>query len=89
MTPFQPSPQLDQAYDVSDYCGVDPLFGTIEQFERLRQPAAPNTGAAVGLTPRTDADCRVRRGDGLVVRGVGPTPDIRQMRSSLTTYQEW
>ena len=35
MTPFQPSPQVDQGYDVSDYCGVDPLFGTMEQFESL------------------------------------------------------
>jgi alpha-glucosidase len=35
ITPFQPSPQVDQGYDVSDYCGVDPLFGTMAQFDRL------------------------------------------------------
>nr|WP_217509232.1 alpha-amylase family glycosyl hydrolase [Pseudarthrobacter sp. C4D7] len=35
MTPFQPSPQVDQGYDVSDYCGVDPLFGSMADFERL------------------------------------------------------
>jgi alpha-glucosidase len=35
MTPFQPSPQLDQGYDVTDYYGVDPLFGTMEQFDTL------------------------------------------------------
>lgn len=39
MTPFQPSPQVDQGYDVSDYCGVDPLFGTMEQFEALLEQA--------------------------------------------------
>lgn len=39
MTPFQPSPQLDQGYDVSDYCGVDPLFGTMEQFDSLLEQA--------------------------------------------------
>ncbi|MDI3213214.1 alpha-amylase family glycosyl hydrolase [Arthrobacter sp. AL12] len=39
MTPFQPSPQLDQGYDVSDYCGVDPLFGTMEQFDALLELA--------------------------------------------------
>ncbi len=39
MTPFQPSPQVDQGYDVSDYCGVDPLFGTMEQFDSLLELA--------------------------------------------------
>ncbi|MGO4806424.1 alpha-amylase family glycosyl hydrolase [Arthrobacter sp. 2MCAF15] len=39
MTPFQPSPQVDQGYDVTDYCDVDPLFGTMEQFESLLSKA--------------------------------------------------
>ncbi|WP_258069978.1 alpha-amylase family glycosyl hydrolase [Arthrobacter sp. SX1312] len=39
MTPFQPSPQVDQGYDVSDYCGVDPLFGTMAQFDALLDAA--------------------------------------------------
>lgn len=39
MTPFQPSPQVDQGYDVTDYCGVDPLFGTMEQFDSLLEQA--------------------------------------------------
>ncbi|MFF2245904.1 alpha-amylase family glycosyl hydrolase [Arthrobacter sp. NPDC058130] len=39
MTPFQPSPQVDQGYDVTDYCGVDPLFGTMEEFESLLSKA--------------------------------------------------
>lgn len=39
MTPFQPSPQLDQGYDVSDYCGVDPLFGTMADFDSLLELA--------------------------------------------------
>jgi alpha-glucosidase len=39
MTPFQPSPQVDQGYDVTDYCGVDPLFGTMEQFDALLERA--------------------------------------------------
>ena len=39
ITPFQPSPQIDQGYDVSDYCGVDPLFGTMEQFDQLLESA--------------------------------------------------
>jgi alpha-glucosidase len=35
ITPFQPSPQVDQGYDISDYCGVDPMFGTMKHFEEL------------------------------------------------------
>ncbi|MEZ4272157.1 MAG: alpha-amylase family glycosyl hydrolase [Myxococcota bacterium] len=35
LTPFNPSPQVDFGYDVSDYRNIDPLFGTLEDFDRL------------------------------------------------------
>ena len=35
LTPFYPSPQRDNGYDVSDYCAVDPRYGTMGDFDEL------------------------------------------------------
>jgi alpha-glucosidase len=35
VSPIYPSPMADFGYDVSDYTGVDPLFGTMEDFDGL------------------------------------------------------
>ena len=35
LTPFQRSPQADHGYDISDYRDVDPLFGTLADFDSL------------------------------------------------------
>lgn len=39
LSPFFTSPQKDGGYDVTDYCGVDPVFGTIEDFEDMTERA--------------------------------------------------
>ena len=39
ITPFFPSPQVDFGYDISDYRGIDPQFGTMADFERLQAEA--------------------------------------------------
>ncbi len=35
ISPFFTSPMKDFGYDVADYCGVDPIFGTIADFDAL------------------------------------------------------
>ena len=35
LSPFFKSPMLDMGYDVSDYCDVDPVFGTLADFDAL------------------------------------------------------
>ena len=35
LSPFFRSPMADFGYDVADYCDVDPLFGTLADFDRL------------------------------------------------------
>lgn len=34
-SPFFPSPMADFGYDVSNYCDIDPLFGTLDDFKEL------------------------------------------------------
>jgi alpha-glucosidase len=35
ISPFFKSPMVDYGYDVSDYCDVDPMFGTLDDFDAL------------------------------------------------------
>jgi alpha-glucosidase len=35
LSPFFKSPMADMGYDVSDFCAVDPMFGTMEEFDNL------------------------------------------------------
>ncbi len=35
LSPFYPSPQADAGYDVSDYCDVDPAFGSLADADAL------------------------------------------------------
>lgn len=39
ITPCFPSPQVDFGYDVSDYENIDPMYGTLADFDRLAQEA--------------------------------------------------
>ena len=35
LTPVYPSPMVDNGYDISDYCGIHPDFGTLADMEEL------------------------------------------------------
>ena len=53
LSPVYPSPQADNGYDISDYQGVDPLFGTLAQLDELIARAARARDAA-GHGPRRE-----------------------------------
>ena len=39
LSPFYPSPMADFGYDIADYCSVDPVFGTLADFDDLLMDA--------------------------------------------------
>jgi len=39
LTPCYPSPQVDFGYDVSDYRNIDPMYGTLHDFDRFSSAA--------------------------------------------------
>src|ERR1700722_10974560 len=39
ITPCYPSPQVDFGYDVTDYEDIDPMYGTLKDFEHLSHDA--------------------------------------------------
>ncbi len=37
ITPCFPSPQVDFGYDVSNYVDIDPMYGTLRDFDRMEE----------------------------------------------------
>ena len=46
VTPFFTSPQADFGYDISDYTGIDPQYGTLADFDRLVAEAKSGISAS-------------------------------------------
>ncbi|MFE6736115.1 glycoside hydrolase family 13 protein [Microbacterium sp. NPDC057650] len=60
LSPFMTSPQRDAGYDVADYRDVDPLFGTLADFdEMLAQAHARGIRVIVDLVPNHSSDQHV------------------------------
>ena len=57
LSPIFPSPMADFGYDISDYTGIDPLFGTMEDFDALVK-AAHDSGLKIilDLVPNHTSD---------------------------------
>jgi len=76
LSPFQKSPQKDAGYDVSDYCDVDPLFGTMADFDAMLADAhALGLRIIVDLVPNHSSEehpwfqAALAAGPGSVERG--------------------
>jgi alpha-glucosidase len=57
ISPIYPSPMTDFGYDVADYCDIDPLFGTLTDFDALLARAhALNLRVILDFVPNHSSD---------------------------------
>jgi len=57
LSPIFPSPMADFGYDISDYTGIDPLFGSLEGFDALLAAAhAQDLKVILDLVPNHTSD---------------------------------
>ncbi|WP_320537516.1 glycoside hydrolase family 13 protein [Pseudarthrobacter sp. IC2-21] len=77
LSPFFKSPQRDAGYDVSDYCDVDPIFGTLLDFDILMAEANRlNVRVIVDLVPNHCSDQHVAFQAALAAPAESPERDM-------------
>lgn len=60
ITPWYPSPQIDQGYDVADYMDIEPDYGTLDDAERLiKEIHENNMKILVDIVPNHSSDQHV------------------------------
>jgi alpha-glucosidase len=76
LSPFYVSPMADFGYDVADHCDVDPLFGTLDDFDELIEAShRRNLRVIIDLIPNHTSDQH---------------PWFQQSRASRTSpYRNW
>ena len=77
LAPFQPTPNRDNGYDITDYYGVDPRLGTTGDFVEFMHEAEE---------PRHARDHRPRREPH--VRPASLVPG-RPLRPDVAAYRDW
>ncbi len=76
ITPCFPSPQVDFGYDVSDYENIDPMYGTLADFDRM---------AAEGKKHDIAHHSRLRRQPHLRPAQVVPRLEVLEDESAIAT----
>ncbi|MGG5174392.1 glycoside hydrolase family 13 protein [Pseudarthrobacter sp. J1763] len=84
LSPFYRSPQADAGYDVADYRQVDPLFGTIDDFDALRTRARElGLRVIVDLVPNHTSDQHVWFQEALAAAPGSPARERYMFRPGL------
>jgi alpha-glucosidase len=86
LSPFYPSPQADGGYDVADYRAVDPIFGRLEDFDKLVTRARElDLRVIVDLVPNHSSDQHAWFQAALAARPGSPERDRYVFRDGVDT----
>ncbi|MGW1679011.1 glycoside hydrolase family 13 protein [Saccharopolyspora sp. NPDC002376] len=89
LTPFFPSPMADGGYDVADYCGVDPMFGTLTDFDALLTRAhGLGLRVLVDVVPNHTSDEHPWFAEALAAEPGGPARDRYLFRDGRGEHGE-